>query len=899
MFDLFGPKPVRSVAAFLWMPQFRLSFQHLRHLVPVFVRTLAMVFVQGGLLPRNHPALMYGIEGVKKYTFSSLVGEAWFTLRSTRATTQQWGIFISVMLLFAMIIGSFVTFLMTVAFGVGTSAQAQLFSHPNGGTAITDIAGGQPTVSTFYTQIPGSSVAQGDYGIMLLDKVLRAGAGGVGVPLQNATQALMQVYNSGVLVVASVMLFWTIISVVVDTAKTGVVGGGRHNMVWAPIRIVFALGLLIPLGTTGYSSGQFMVMKLAEWGSNLGTNAWVAYVNSVTSSTNLVADSTPYSATGIVVNYEKMWLCRVAYNAYATQGGNTDPAQLVGKTAVMTGIGSSSFAFTNAANNNLCGTVTYDNGNDQAAAMAMAAAGGPVSVTVASVAGQTDSVSQALYTFQKNMAQHYVDELVNLDGDAQAFATEFVNSFPSFNNNDDIQGMMPDLQAMVTAYGTAITNHFNTELAAIKTSANGPGMLDAIEGRGWAGMGIWYHRISQLNGVVNSLKTAPISISAGTLAVSNQTDDLTQKTRAVLEKYDGWWKSAIISAPSPAIDANTGVAATTATVPSDPATKGEGLVSGLTSGDSSKAMDAIVDSMGLSLNSWLIELITWSAGGVNDDVYPMALLANAGGNIFFTGATIMGANIAISVALGAADAAASINVVGTGTKSTIGQILATSYPMEFMGKLGAALMVAGMMLKFYVPLIPFIRTSFAVLTWIISVFEAVALVPIAALAHLTTEGEGLAGGAKQAWILWLNVLMRPVLTVLGYVGALLVFNGFVAYFHDSFLVAAVAGLPTRGMLGMLTGFVMAVAYVFIMYTAANTTFKMLDVIPSAMMRWMGGSADTSFDDNSDRGIMQSAAHLIAGGGGAASTARGRAAERHKNRLKKENEPDASVSKNPT
>src|SRR5690606_7169678 len=116
---------------------------------------------------------------------------------------------------------------------------------------------------------------------------------------------------TGILVVASVMLFWCILSVVVDTAKTGTIGGGRHNMVWAPIRIVFALGLLIPLGSTGYSSGQFMVMKLAEWGSNFGTNAWIAYARGVVSSENLVAHNGAYSPTDVVVAATRMWVCRV------------------------------------------------------------------------------------------------------------------------------------------------------------------------------------------------------------------------------------------------------------------------------------------------------------------------------------------------------------------------------------------------------------------------------------------------------------------------------------------------------------------------------------------------------------------------------------------------------------
>src|SRR5690606_6569445 len=138
----------------------------------------------------------------------------------------------------------------------------------------------------------GEGFSSGDYALMVLDKVLRQGAVGTGGALQNAFGALMQVYNTGVLVVASIMIFWMIVTIVVDTAKTGVVGGGRHNMVWTPIRVIFALGIMISLGASDFSSGQYIVMKLTEWGSIFASRAWMAYITEVTTGKSLLA---PYS----------------------------------------------------------------------------------------------------------------------------------------------------------------------------------------------------------------------------------------------------------------------------------------------------------------------------------------------------------------------------------------------------------------------------------------------------------------------------------------------------------------------------------------------------------------------------------------------------------------------------
>jgi len=211
-------------------------------------------------------------------------------------------------------------FLLSVVYGVGATAQAQIFTNPSGNgdssfNAQNTYSASSATSDPFDRFIPPAGTPAGDYGIMMLDKVIRAGAHGQGGPLQSALQNLMLAYNTGIMVIASVIIFWMIVSIVIDTAKTGQVGGGRHNMVWLPIRIVFALALLIPLGSNGFSSGQYMVMKLAEWGSNFGSYAWSEYVKGVGEKMAVVSSGRAEYAGEAVVSYSKMWMCRIAVNA--------------------------------------------------------------------------------------------------------------------------------------------------------------------------------------------------------------------------------------------------------------------------------------------------------------------------------------------------------------------------------------------------------------------------------------------------------------------------------------------------------------------------------------------------------------------------------------------------------
>ncbi len=857
-FDFMGPKPLRSTAAFLWMPQFRLSFQHMEHIVPVFVRTLAMVFVQSGLLPRNHPALLYGQAGVRKYGVGQVIGEAWFTLRTTRATVSQWGIFTGVMLMMAMTLGSVVTFMMTIAFGA-SSAQAQIFSHPLGDSSLGGGNTYQPQ-GAFDTGVPelGAAGSGGDYGLMMLDKVLRAGASGEGIAIQNATRALMQVYNSGVLIIASVIIFWMILSIVVDTAKTGQVGGGRHNMVWVPIRIVFALALLIPLGSTGYSSGQFMVMKVAEWGSNFGTNAWVAYVEGVLDSENLIAPSAPYSVADTVVAYQRLWVCQVAYNSNIDLGGNVDPNSVVGQIERRS-IARRTIAFTNRTHSDICGSMTYE--EFAAADIPDAARVVGFVMNPANIAS-SDPMLNNIMTFKSHMRQHYYREMINLNSEFQRIACGYVGGFSNYSGRSVAgcptawvgNGNKPsadDLHALVERYGSAIQRHFDSEVRELSRDANGDSLLQYVEQRGWAGMGMWYHRISQLNSAVGSVQQASLTIAGpGVMDIENGAKAI-EDTKDMIKAFNEWWDLSVIDAVSAPVNVNTGQAPATEVAPTERQGQRQGLLGWVKSlTDPGKIMDAVSDRLGVFTNTWLITLLDASddATSLSFNTYPMALLAQTGGNIFWTGSLLFGGSAAIQIGLGA---------IPTLT-------LATSIIFPLVGKLGLTLMVAGLMLKFYIPIIPFVRTSFSILTWIISVFEAVALVPIAALAHLTSEGEGLSGGAGHVWKLWLNILLRPIMTVIGFVGAMLVYNGFISYFHSSFIEALAVGLPTAGFLGLLSGIVYAVIYVFIMYTVANSVFKMLDLIPNALTRWIGGQQDMSFDNENDRGIMYAAANMING-----------------------------------
>ena len=99
-------------------------------------------------------------------------------------------------------------------------------------------------------------------------------------PFHLALQNMFRFYSLGILVIGTIIFLYFVMVIVVETATTGTPFGQRFQNVWAPIRLVVAVGLLIPLGF-GYNSGQYITFASAKYGSSLATNAWNTYNNTI------------------------------------------------------------------------------------------------------------------------------------------------------------------------------------------------------------------------------------------------------------------------------------------------------------------------------------------------------------------------------------------------------------------------------------------------------------------------------------------------------------------------------------------------------------------------------------------------------------------------------------------
>ncbi len=245
---------------------------------------------------------------------------------------------------------------------------------------------------------------------------------------------------------------------------------------------------------------------------------------------------------------------------------------------------------------------------------------------------------------------------------------------------------------------------------------------------------------------------------------------------------------------------------------------------------------------GGSMAAGVMEFIDLDSVIVADSGNPIADLASLGHGL-------MNAALAATAALMGAAAGSglleSVPFVGKGLDmfESVWQV-ADGFVSTVLG----LLLIAGAVLAYLLPALPFIRFLFAILGWIVAVVVAVLAVTVFAAAHVTRgDGNRLATQATRlGWLFLPGLILRPPLMLFGLIAGYFVFLAGISLFNQVWLpqmrdAAASGGLGPIGFLAMLT------LYVMIAYGLMNASFKLIDLLPSAVLDWIGGRGGAGED----------------------------------------------------
>jgi len=849
LFKKKSSKPSAGRSFFSWFTVFNTDglVSPLLRSTQLFLRIIAGTFAIYKLLPKNYPGLH---DASVSMSLHSILLDAWKNVRLTREGALQASLFFAVL---AIIVGG-VVFLFSALF-----------------SAFTGVAHAQ---SIFVPEDPDEDVAQNWLNYLFVD-------GGTLPTFNNfinetltdygllaSFRVLLGFYSGAILIVAALMMFYYLVIMVLETAHKGVPLGNTARQIWAPLRLVIAIGLLVPINDE-LNSGQYIVIKMASWGSGLASNAWKLFVDQVTLNMAPGEASMP-KTDDIVKNMVANYACVIDYNHridhlvdISIRAEILDTVGLMdkqidlnpaGEEATISGTEGTKYLF--AAETGMLSEIEMcgwyflrDEENARTGASAQ---------RQNAVFNSFIAPGGGFYTFATN-----IDQFIPV---AQGGTKELTRA-----SYDEVQ-LAEDYDDLVQSYADGVKQ------AALESMAEEPvseEVAETLGHYGWVFAGAFFTTIERMQIISYEATTGGMPVVQGPTNPYNGASSPT-----INNKYD---KTVEDTAQEVFSDLDRFMRAVSS---GNSSASGGGSVS-LTDlqcagmlgvGSASSDYWAVLTNLGGSLMDLILAAVDylayffglWGYGtgasacspgsaGTGLDTFKLGVNLSQGVDALQALAAWGHANISVGYNLagfgimayvgggliaGAAGVIGGTVVAGAGLGTIIGGLIGMKAGaflgtiLEFFAMIFLAL---GFTFAFILPMVPFTRFFFGVVIWIGELIETVIAVPIIALAQLNPEGEGLVGDARQAYFYIFSLFLRPILTVFGLIAGFMIFLVASTFLTYSYTVAvADTGSMAYGH-EVISKIVYTIIYVYMMYGCANKAFEMITHIPNGVLAFMAKS----------------------------------------------------------
>lgn len=724
-------------------------------------------------------------------------------------------------------------------------------------------------------------------------------------PFHQALHALFHFYNFAILIIAALIFVYYIIVVVVETAQSGTPFGQRFNTIYAPLRLVIALGLLVPLNY-GLNGAQYITLYAAKVGSGFATNGWLRFNETLINpmgqdAETLMGTPEPPKIDYLVNHMALVHACRAGYKKLHLANGEGGGPEFGDSTdlnvyLVMDGInhviaeGDGQWMYALEA-------VNFNNGRDIKLSFGLERTDpltgekevipycGIINVPVTSYNseyGQARSDSSNPYpgnrgssdermTIGQQIAQLHYTTLQKMwqDENLRTMAESLVEWLEPREASENEQpptdaGLADQIREHWQSHSdTYMRINVNYYRAGMDTSIS-----DDVKDRGWGGAGIWYNRLAQWNGEVVAAFNAVPSAASYPLV----TEYIVAQKRGT---SDAGYSGCDIFRPNLASGGSISFDNMEHGSTYDPqyARFMYHMAKAWTCDQETKITGNIFwDAMHLIFGiQGLFDMRCSSVGeDGRDTVHPLAQLTIVGKGLIDSSVRNMGAAMFAAAGGGAL---ASLDRFG-GDLSAMGQ--AASGFFVSMATIGLSL---GFLLFYILPFMPFLYFFFAIGKWVKGIFEAMCGAPLWALAHIKIDGDGLPGkSAMNGYFLIFEIFLRPILIVVGLLSGMIIFSASVAILNEIFDTAvlrltgidlntsascagganqsgqeAALAIDEAGQLDkhILDEFFFTVMYAIFVYMIAMGCFKMIDLIPNDILRFMSAGVGVFADQLQD------------------------------------------------
>lgn len=633
------------------------------------------------------------------------------------------------------------------------------------------------------------------------------------------------IFNSVIFLVGSLLLGHKVIEVIVNTAAEGLAGGsgnGGGQGAMMPVRLTVGVVTMIP-AFGGYSAAQALMMTLVTLGVGGANIASTTAIDSIASGSPLTPPVQLASqATSSIDTVMQATQAAVSF-AMCASARDEKNARIFGKPLntrkdVYIGVKRNFSTSEHVARWDGCGTITLPvrNNSAQDGQGRTDSSFGyrlPNAVDYKAINDRAEAAAQASLENIARGAEQIVRTYYDIYDDSVENSVMYENiKFATEKLADDVK---KDWKAGLTS---------SLPSADATGEAIGSSLKNLIKTNGWMQIGSWFGLYSETSAAVaDGLSAYPIS--------SRTASDFKAITNNLMQNISV--RSSVLSMS---------------------------LVKSKDEIETDQAFcvvdrnDAGECSVGQTILKTVINATTGDSGG-SGLINPIIAAKNLGDWMMMGGQGIIaGAAAAELLPVG--------KIAGTATKFAIpDSIKSMSYGLAW------GMIIVGMLLSLYIPLIPFLIFTSAVIVWLFATLESLLTSQIWAMSHILPSAGGgsrfVEGAAAKGYATALNMLLRPIVLVIAFFLAaqLVVYVG--SWFTTAFF-SAIGASQGNSVTGLLSILGLLFIYAVAIFGLAQSTFTLLLIdMPNRLLGALGESGGSTIQT-----VAAAAGGAFAGASGA-------------------------------
>ena len=652
---------------------------------------------------------------------------------------------------------------------------------------------------------------------MIFGPLFPAGAGGGAT--ETIISRLVAQFNLVFLTLGMGLVIYNVLVGVAQTAHDGKLFGKNGSSLWAPIRTVVAMGMLLPL-PSGYNGVQHAIAYVTNVGTGTASYFWTETADAVVEQRVRMA-GIDHQARDVdfISGLWRLEICRAAYNrSLAGGGGGLEPVRSVWETVNNV----PTLTYKTDSVKVGCGRVTLPS---KTKAFDRLSDGASYAQYVADLQGVIDERRQAIAAEATKVANAVASNgSFPLD---REISTNYIVPFRmGFSGVLDRYLDRGELEAKIVEVGSEagsvliqpVDNEAAQRDAEISTSMK--------EG-GWTQAGFYYQTIARISADSSSVASAMPSIQFGSMitAAGDPSGPAAAEMKRANSGFGNWLRGADTEEFLSSLMSNYAERIQWLSESAQASGLTKFLRTQAVTGDYISDPEALLPTAGQLFA--MMQLLDPTKQG---NVDPMIGVIQLGQAIVYW----------VTVAIGGIVLLGAVPFAGGSAQvlsSTVGWVI-------------SGIGVAAVTMAFILPMIPTLIWILAIGAFLMLIIQAVFAGPLWAIAHLSLDGDGLSGqSARRGYLMMLSIFVTPMLMIFGLLASMVLFRILATLLNGGIYLAMTGtqSLSSNGTMGLTWYFGMFVVLIFVVIAYVviiEMSFRLISWLPNAVMTvldaWISG-----------------------------------------------------------